>query len=281
MKQIFTLKKILVILIITVCIGTLLYSIKNIGLWYIDNKETQKQIEEIHKTTKTISVPSTEITEEEIPETPNEYEEEPETKANIEYWNYVNMDAIYVDFEELKAINNDVKGWLQLNNTKINYPFVQTKDNKYYLTHSFNKSFNQAGWVFLDYRNNINNLDQNTIIYAHGRLDGTMFSDLKYIFKNNWFKNTSNHIIKVITEKETTIWQVFSLYKIKNTSDYLQINFINNNEYLTFLNMLKNRSEYNFNTTINENDKIITLSTCYTKTIKSVIHAKLIKTEPK
>ena len=41
-----------------------------------------------------------------------------------------------VDFSELKKINNNVKGWVQVNGTNINYPFVQSNNNKYYLTHS-------------------------------------------------------------------------------------------------------------------------------------------------
>ena len=74
------------------------------------------------------------------------------------------MNMLNVDFSELKKINNNVKGWVQVNGTNINYPFVQANDNKYYLTHSFDKSWNSAGWLFLDYRNNINN---NKILNHH------------------------------------------------------------------------------------------------------------------
>ena len=59
--------------------------------------------------------------------------------------------------KELKKINNDVRGWIQVNGTNINYPFVQTNNNDFYLKHSFDKSYNSSGWIFLDYRNNINN----------------------------------------------------------------------------------------------------------------------------
>jgi len=189
------------------------------------------------------------------------------------------MDLIHVDFNELKVINTDVKGWIQLKGTNINYPFVQGGDNKYYLTHSFDKSYNQAGWVFMDYRNNINNLNKNTILYAHGRIDTTMFGTLRSIFSSNWYKNKDNHIIRLSTEQENSIWQVFSVYRIKTTSDYLKVDFANDSDYLDFLNMLKNRSKYKFETSINENDKIITLSTCYNKSDKMVMHAKLIKRE--
>lgn len=139
--------------------------------------------------------------------------------------------------------------------------------------------YNSAGWLFLDYRNNINN-NKNTIIYAYGRTDKTMFGSLKTVLTNNWLSNTNNHIIKISTEKENTLWQIFSVYRIPTTSDYLQTDFNNENEYLDFLNMIKNRSFYNFITEINSEDKILTLSTCHNKD-KIVVHAKLIKKEQK
>ena len=184
-----------------------------------------------------------------------------------------------VDFEELQKINPDVYAWIQIPGTNINYPFVQANDNKYYLTHSFDKSHNTSGWVFLDYRNNIQTLDKNTILYAHGRIDKTMFGTLKNILNNDWLTNTDNYIIKLSTEYENSLWQIFSAYHIPTTSDYLQINFENNEDFKNFANMLTERSQYNFNTTVNENDHILTLSTCYNSSEKMVIHAKLIKKE--
>lgn len=270
-------KNVILVLFLIICITTLTFSSVNIIKWFIDNKKTDDQIKEIIENTEIIETNDNENTE--IIEEIEEETEEEETTKNSDYWNYLNMNLIYVDFEELKSINNQVKGWIQVNGTNINYPFVQTKDNKYYLTHSFDKSYNQAGWVFLDYRNNINDLDRNTILYAHGRVDSTMFGTLRTIFSSKWYQNKDNHVIKMSNEKENSLWQVFSVYRIKTTSDYLQIDFNNDEEYLNFLTMLKERSQYTFNTTLKENDKIITLSTCYNKSDKVVMHAKLIKKE--
>ena len=190
------------------------------------------------------------------------------------------MNMINVDFKDLKAKNSDTIGWLKVNGTNINYPFVQGKDNKYYLTHSFNKSYNNAGWVFLDYRNNNTN-NKNTIIYAHGRNDKTMFGSLKNVLNNGWLNNTNNYVIKISTEFENSLWQIFSIYRIPTTSDYLQTDFNNDTEYQNFLNMLKNRSNHDFNTNVTYSDNILTLSTCYNNNDKMVVHAKLIKREAK
>ena len=83
------------------------------------------------------------------------------------------------------------------------------------------------------------------------------------------------------TEKVKTMWQIFSTYKIPTTSDYIKTSFISDDEYMAFLETIKNRSEFNFNVDLNSDDKILTLSTCYNDTEKMVVHAKLIKYEIK
>lgn len=188
---------------------------------------------------------------------------------------------IDIDFSNLKGINNDTVGWILVEGTNINYPFVKTNDNDYYLTHSFDRSYNNAGWVFMDYRNSINFTDKNTIIYAHGRLDKTMFGSLKDTLDNEWFDNKNNHIIKISTEHENSLWEVFSIYRIPTTDDYISISFDSDIEYNNFIDMISKRSVHSFDTDINSNDKILTLSTCYNNSDKVVLHAKLIEKESK
>lgn len=276
-KKKYKIKKlnVLIFIIGLICFIFLIISIINIINWKIDSNKITKETNNINEIVEITEVEETEEQEIEI----IEQVEEPEPFNP--YWDYIKMNLIDVKFNELKTINNDTKGWIQVNGTNINYPFVQATDNKYYLTHTFNKNYNSAGWVFLDYRNNINELNKNTIIYAHGRDDKTMFGSLKNILKSGWLNNTDNYIIKLSTETHNTLWQVFSVYRIPTTSDYLKIDFYNNEDFLDFTNKLINRSKHNFNTTINEFDKILTLSTCYNDDDKVVLHSKLIKIETK
>jgi sortase B len=193
------------------------------------------------------------------------------------YWAYINMNLINVDFQDLKEVNKDAAGWIQVKGTNINYPYVQTTNNEFYLTHAFDKSYNSAGWVFLDYRNKQDLSDKNNIIYAHGRYDKTMFGTLRNALTNGWLNDKNNYVIKIATPTGSSLWQVFSIYHIPATSDYLQINFTGNDQFLKFVNKLIKRSAYNFNTKVNENDTILTLSTCYNSEERVVLHAKLIK----
>ncbi len=264
---------IIVILLFIICISGLVVSASHIFVWKKENKEIEKQVTEIEQKSEVEEVPDSEAVE--VIEPVEEID-----KANP-YWDYIKMNLINVDFTELKQTNNEVAGWIQVNGTNINYPFVQTTDNDYYLSHAFNKSYNSAGWVFMDYRNSISSFNKNTIIYAHGRLDNTMFGSLKNIIKSSWIDNPNNYIIKLSTEYENTLWQVFSVYKIPTTNDYLKINFKDEEEFTNFTNKLLSRSEHDFNTIISSTDKILTLSTCYDDTDKVVLHAKLIKREAK
>lgn len=261
-------KNVFLALFVLICLVGLGTSLFNIIKWKIEAKTTNNQIETAQKVVKPVEI----IDNDKI-----EIIEQEKVPLDNPYWEYVQMNLIDVDFNDLKNINPSTIGWIQVNGTNINYPFVQTNDNKYYLNHSFNKSKNSAGWVFMDYRNNISVLDKNTIIYAHGRLDNTMFGSLKNILTSGWLNNKNNYIVKLSTEYENNLWQVFSVYKIKTTNDYLQISFISNESFLEFTDKLIKRSDFNFNTKVNENDKILTLSTCYNEKEKVVLHAKLIK----
>ena len=265
-------KNIILILITITSIITLLISIFNIIKWKIDSNKTNYEITNIQENINVEEIQDTENTEiiEPVIEVPKENP----------YWDYINMNMINVDFNGLKRTNPDVVGWLKVNGTNINYHFVQSSDNDYYLTHSFNKSYNGGGCVFLDYRNNGTN-NKNTIIYAHGRSDKTMFGTLKNVLNNGWLNNTNNYVIKISTETENSLWQIFSVYRIPTTSDYLQTNFNDETEYQNFLDIIKDRSSHNFDTNVVSTDNILTLSTCYNNSDKMVVHAKLIKRENK
>ena len=195
------------------------------------------------------------------------------------YWQYLNTPLSSVDFTQLLKQNKDTIGWLIVNNTNINYPVVQTTNNDYYLSHSFNRSKNYAGWVYADFRNNFKEeLSKNTVIYAHGRKDGVMFGSLMNTLKKNWYTKNENQIIQFSTLKYNTMWQIFSIYKIEAESYYITTDFSTETSFEEFINTMKSRSIYDFGTDVGANDKILTLSTCYNdKGIRLVVQAKLVK----
>ncbi len=271
-KKINKLIDIFIVIVIIFCVFNIINSAVHIFEWKKDGDEINKQIDNIIEIAKIKEVDE----EKKEVEIIKQEEEIPEYDP---YWAYVGMNMIEVDFFDLKEVNKDTVGWIQVNGTNINYPFVQTKDNKYYLTHAFDKSNNSAGWVFLDYRNKSDFTDKHNIIYAHGRYDKTMFGTLRNALTNGWLKNKNNFVFKISTPYENSLWQVFSIYHIPTTSDYLQIKFKDDEEFNKFTKMLIDRSAHKFDTKVGSNDKLLTLSTCYNETERVVLHAKLIKRE--
>ena len=237
-------------------------------LWKVDNDRINGQTEAVARIANVREVDD---------DTNTQLINQEDKPADDPYWDYVKMRLIDVDFDELKRRNSDTIGWIQVGGTNINYPFVQTTDNDYYLTHDFDNQRNAAGWVYMDYRNNRYGNDKNTILYAHSRLDQTMFGSLKNILTSGWLNNPDNYIVKLSTESQNTLWQVFSVYHIPTTSDYLQVSFNSSQEYQDFLNKLHDRSAHDFQTDVSSDDQILTLSTCYGYTDRVVLHAKLIK----
>ena len=194
------------------------------------------------------------------------------------YKKYGKMKIDEVDFKELKSVNSDVNSWITVDGTNVNYPVVQTTDNDYYLNHDIMKNMRSTGWVFMDFRNEPDMSDQNTIFYGHNLLNKTAFGSLQTLLSKDWYKG-SNHYIVVRTEKESFVYEVFSCYTFDPEVYYLTTYFSSDDEYMEFLNTLKSRSKFDFGVDLTSDDRIITLSTCTDDNMgRKVFHAKLIST---
>ena len=216
--------------------------------WYFENKNNQKLIDEIvsnyTKSTKEI------IIEEKV------------------------VSVLETDLNELLAENSDTVGWLIVKGTRINYPVVHYTDNSFYLTHSFDKSYNSAGWVFANYSNKFDGTDKNITIFGHNRRDGSMFATLKDTIKPEWYTNEENYYITFNTPNGLEIYKVFSNYQIVSEVYYITNEFENDEDYKKFLDTIKSRSVYDYGTPVDEKSKIITLSTCANdNTYRVVLHA--------
>ncbi len=239
---------------------------------------SQKEVEEIEKLREELKNSQ----ENKIPIVVDKTEEEPKTepeetppKKEETPKKEENNTGYTKDMASLKKTNNEFTGWLTVNNTSISYPVVKHSDNDYYLKHGFNKKYNINGWIFMDYRNHIETFDQNTIIYGHDSNYSIMFGDLKKVLQKNWYTNKQNQIITYETAQKKYEAQIFSIYVINNTTDYLQVVF-SDKEFEAFIKKLTDRSIYDFNTNVSVQDKIITLSTCYKDSSKRlVVHAKI------
>jgi len=253
-------KKFKYLLIMIVCFIVFIIAGYKVATWIWDNQKTKNIENDIQNV----------ITENSNNDIPSENTSADNTTTFLD-----------LPMDKLKELNNEVVGYLKVNGTKIDYPIVQHTDNEYYLTRDFYKEKNADGWPFLDYRNDFTKLDKNNIIYGHSLKNGIMFGSLIDVTKPAWQNVASNHIIQVSTLDADTTWQVFSTYTVSADFDYIKTDFTDDNTFLEYANTLKAKSNYNYNVTLNTNDKILTLSTCVPgdNSERVVLHAKLISSE--
>ena len=157
--------------------------------------------------------------------------------------------------------NEDVVGTLEILNTDYKVPVVQGSDNNYYLRRLPNKEYNIMGSIFLDYRVNINT-SKKLLIYGHN--DKKIEMPFK-ILENYYDKSyLDSHKYVVITSKERVrTYEIFSVFVEPTDFSYMKVNF-ENSSYIEHLNMLKNKSMFNFDIDLDENTNILLLQTCST-----------------
>ena len=236
-----------IIILMIFFIILLFFSGTKIVIWYMNNQNNKKISDEIA-----------------------EFVTVDETKED-------NEEKYVVDFEKLKEKNSDIVAWLKVNGTNIETTVVKTTDNDYYLTHNFNKEYNSAGWIFADYKNKVDGTDKNLVIYGHNMRDDSMFGSLKWVINEDWYNNEDNKYITLITENETQVYEVFSVYQTEKEDYYIQTNFDTEKEFNTFAQTIKKRSKKDFNVDVNKEDNILTLSTCANNNkYRVVLHAKKI-----
>lgn len=265
------------LLVIILAATAMMISLIYLTFWLIDNYNTAENTTSVVENANLTTIS-------------NENDSEPGDDSSSEfnpYWDFGDTDYLAADFDQLKQINPEIVAWISVGGTNINYPITQHSDNSFYLNHSVDRSKNDAGWVFMDYRNQSfkaqtsNHYDRNTIIYAHGRHDGSMFGSLKRILGKEWHNNPDNFLVKISTPHSNSIWQIFSTYQVPDTNDYIQTDFENDTEFSDFLQLLQNRSKFQYHVDLKPTDHILTLSTCANTNSgdKIVAHAKLIRSQ--
>ncbi len=212
------------------------------------------------------------IFEETLTDTDREMEEEiPQEVIKSKY-------TFDKSFKKLLSINKETVAYLTVKNTKIAYPVVQHSDNSYYLGRDFYKKKTVMGWVYMDYRNNPKEFDDNTIIYGHNMKNGTMFGSLKKVLESSWRANEENMTISLDLPTGSYKFKIFSIYKVDYTTDYLVTKFHSKSSKEDFINMITKRSIFNSGIKVGNDDKILTLSTCTgSNNRRLVVHAVLLK----
>ena len=170
------------------------------------------------------------------------------------------------EYKAFYDMNNDTIGWISVPGTKINYPVMQTPDNRdYYLKHNFNKQWSDWGAIYARENCDINAPSDNITLYGHHMMDGSMFAQLDFYKKKDYWQEHQTFSFDTLYEHHT--YQIFAVFKTSGTSGkgypYHQfVNAANEEAFNEFVNTIKDMSFYDTGITAEYGDKLLCLSTC-------------------
>ncbi len=256
-------------IIVVICIVVILFLI-------IRDFITKNKQNDIQNLANSIYEEKTEeVIEEEVIEEEDEIEEEV-----IEEVGFYDDLEIRDNFVNLRTefSNDDIVGFLTIDETSIDYPVVQTTDNFYYLEKDLYKNPSIAGSIYLDYENDITKLDYNRVIYGHNMRDDIMFHSLRNYKDKEYFEN--NRYIKFSTLYNDYVYEVFSAYQADVSFPYITVLFDSEDHFYLLSNQFEKNSLYDTGVDIDKTDKVLTLSTCTSFSLdpdkRFVVHGKLI-----
>nr|WP_294677683.1 class B sortase [uncultured Blautia sp.] len=187
---------------------------------------------------------------------------------------------ISVDFSSLKEINDDVIGWIYMEALpEISYPVVQGKDNSTYLHTTYEKNYNFAGTIFIDYENKRDFNDCNTLVYGHNMKNGSMFGKLKKYSEDDTLYKTSKYFW-ILTPDQDYRYEIIAAYTTAVDSDTYTLFKGPGRVFLEYEKKMIANSEIQTDVKAedaNMKDKIVTLSTCTgNQATRFVVQGKLV-----
>ncbi len=172
-----------------------------------------------------------------------------------------------IKYADLYAKNPDFAGWLKVPGAGVDMAVVKSKDNKEYLSRDFHNNYTRNGTLFVDCRNEMLNLDNNTVIYGHNINSGILFGHLKKYRSLDTFKNYP--IIEYNTLFADHKWKICSVMitnsKLADDNGYVFEYYnteISETQVKRFGEEVKQRSLYETGVDVLPGDKLLTLSTC-------------------
>lgn len=165
-----------------------------------------------------------------------------------------------IDFTALLEINPDVVAWIFIEGTNINYPVVQGDDNSHYLDRLFDGSYNSAGTIFLDYRNERGLTDHHSIFYGHHMQNGSMFKQIAN-YKDQAFYD-AHPVCLVMTPNGNYKLEFFAGYVTNMNDQAWKLEFASDEEYALWLEDAISKSGFTSTVKPTAQDRVVTFSTC-------------------
>ena len=231
-------------IILVIALGVFAFSAYQLYLIYAEYKNIDDEYDAIRET-----VVQEAPTEEAVNEEDTEQEE--------------STPQIVVDFESLLAMNEDVIGWIHFEEPSIiSYPIAQGVDNRQYLHTSLEGEYLTAGTIFVDYQNDDDFRDENTVIYGHNMKNGSMFGKLRKFREKAFCEENPYFYIYTVDGREIK-YQIFAVKVVEDTSDTYDKIYVDKEEFQEYIDKIYKNALYTSDkVSVTAEDRIVTLSTC-------------------
>lgn len=192
-------------------------------------------------------------------------------------------------YKEYFQANADMAAWLEVPDTKMDYPVMWTpRDENYYLLRGFDGSSDKNGCLILDTDSCLEPATTNLIIHGHNMKSGAMFGELtKYEDATYAAEHSKMYIHTPTTVREYEVIAAFRSQVYKKSDDvfkfYKFFEASSEEEFLDFYNNIKEMSIYDTGVSASFGDRFLTLSTCtyHVENGRFVVVAKEVSEEEK
>lgn len=205
-------------------------------------------------------------TQEEIYDSLAEIVEENEPSETVEA---TQGEAVMLpEYAKLYEQNSDIVGWIRIDDTKINYPVMQSpQELNFYLKHGFDKEYTDYGCPYMSESCDVNKPSDNLIVYGHHMKNGTMFSDLENFKSKEFWEEHKTFRFDTLYMKQT--YEIIAVFKTavytgsENEFKYYQfVDAATKEQFDGYIQRAKEKAFYDTGVSAEYGDKLITLSTC-------------------
>lgn len=252
-------KKILFIVTIVLLVAAFAVSAFLVGRYVINGKKAQNRFDDLSAQASAATTAAT---------TPTTTAPTETTQGATEETTQATEPKPIAEYVALHEQNTDMVGWIKIDKTKLDYPVMQTPNEKdYYIKRDFDKNHSEWGSIYAWEEADLNEPSDNITLFGHRMKDGSMFAPiLVYENKSAWEENP---LIFFNTLTEYHTYKIFAVFKcstiIGDTTYFPYHRFVNaqsEQEFNDFVKTCKDMAFYDTGITPQYGDKLICLSTC-------------------
>lgn len=165
-----------------------------------------------------------------------------------------------LSLKNLQEVNPDVVGWITIPDTDVNYPILQTGDNRFYLNKTWKKQASTVGSIFMECQNRADLSQFNTLIYGHNMKDGSMFSVLRsYLEQAYWEEHP---YVYIAVENDVRRYDIYAAYEVGVWEIAYGLEIEKEEDKQEFIDFGVSKSKIDTGVVPTVEDDVLTLSTC-------------------